>query len=147
MRGVSLAAPIAAIFMLAGCAGDMVEPDEIRFHADLGGAQEVPPVDTVASGRARIWYKRSTSTLTWTIDYQSLSAPMTAAHFHGPAAPGSNAGIQVPIASGPMPSPISGAAVLTRMQEADLVAGRYYINIHTQKNPGGEIRGQVIAAP
>ena len=29
---------------------------------------------------------------------------------------------------------------------ADLVAGRYYINIHTAANPGGEIRGQVMPA-
>ena len=40
-------------------------------------------------------------------------------------------------------SPVEGSATLTDAQAADLAAGRYYINIHTAANPGGEIRGQV----
>ena len=43
-----------------------------------------------------------------------------------------------------MTSPIKGEATLTDAQAADLVAGKYYINIHTAANPGGEIRGQVV---
>jgi len=38
-----------------------------------------------------------------------------------------------------------GTAVLTDAQIADLTAGKWYANIHTQANPGGEIRGQVVA--
>ena len=40
-------------------------------------------------------------------------------------------------------SPVEGSATLTDAQAADLVAGKYYVNIHTAANPGGEIRGQV----
>jgi hypothetical protein len=63
------------------------------------------------------------------------------AHFHGPAEPGKNAGVAVPFkdpASG-----AEGSATLTDAQAADLMAGKYYINVHTAANPGGEIRGQV----
>ena len=80
--------------------------------------------------------------MTWRINYSGLSGPPTAAHFHGPAAPGANAGVAVPIPN-PATSPVQGPATLTDAQAADLLAGRYYINIHTAANPGGEIRGQV----
>ena len=40
-------------------------------------------------------------------------------------------------------SPIKGEATLTDAQAADLLAGRWYVNVHTRAHPGGEIRGQV----
>jgi hypothetical protein len=63
------------------------------------------------------------------------------AHFHGPAAPGAN-GPPVVVVKDPT-TPISGTAILTPAQEADLLAGKWYFNVHTQANPGGEIRGQL----
>ncbi len=54
-----------------------------------------------------------------------------------------NAGVAVAIPNATA-SPVEGSATLTDAQAADLVAGKYYINIHTAANPGGEIRGQVM---
>ena len=71
-----------------------------------------------------------------------LSGPATAAHFHGPAETGKNAGVAVAIPNATS-SPVEGSATLTDAQAADLIAGKYYVNIHTAANPGGEIRGQV----
>jgi hypothetical protein len=64
------------------------------------------------------------------------------AHFHGPAPVGVNAGVIVPV-KGSVASPIRGEATLTPEQSADLLAGKWYFNVHTAANPGGEIRGQV----
>jgi hypothetical protein len=66
------------------------------------------------------------------------------AHFHGPAEPGKNAGVAVPIPG--TASPMNGSATLTDAQAADLMAGKWYVNVHTAENKGGEIRGQVLKA-
>jgi hypothetical protein len=80
--------------------------------------------------------------LTWTVTYEGLTGPATAAHFHGPAAAGANAPPVVPI-KGNLASPITGSATLTDAQAADLSAGNWYFNVHTAKYPDGEIRGQL----
>ena len=74
--------------------------------------------------------------------YAGLSGPATAGHFHGPASMGQNAGVVMPFASAA--SPIEGQQTLTAAQVDDLMAGKWYVNIHTAANPGGEIRGQVM---
>jgi hypothetical protein len=86
-------------------------------------------------------YDAASKKLSWKLNYSGLSGPATAAHFHGPAEPGKNAGVAVPISN--TASGSEGSATLTDAQAADLTAGKYYINVHTAANPGGEIRGQV----
>ena len=113
-----------------------------KMKATLDGASEVPAVSTAGKGTADIDYDAATKKLSWKLTYSGLSGPATAAHFHGPAGPADKAGVAVPI-SNPGTSPVEGSAVLTDAQAADLTAGKYYVNIHTAANPGGEIRGQV----
>jgi len=112
-----------------------------KMKATLNGASEVPANTTAGSGTADIDFDPASKKLTWKLNYSGLTGPATAAHFHGPAEPGKNAGVAVPIA--PATSPTEGSATLTDAQAADLVAGKYYVNVHTAANPGGEIRGQV----
>jgi hypothetical protein len=97
---------------------------------------------SAGKGTADIDYDAATKKLSWKVTYSGLSGPATAAHFHGPAEAGKNAGVAVAIPNADK-SPVEGSATLTDAQAADLLAGRYYVNIHTQANPGGEIRGQV----
>src|SRR3954451_6355762 len=113
-----------------------------KMKATLDGKSEVPPNASAATGTADIDYDAATKKLNWKVNYSGLSGPATAAHFHGPAEAGKNAGVAVPI-SNPASSPVEGSATLTDAQAADLMAGKYYVNIHTAANPGGEIRGQV----
>jgi hypothetical protein len=79
--------------------------------------------------------------LTYNVTYEGLSGPAVAAHIHGPAAPGANGPPVVPFANAA--SPITGTATLTDAQAADLAAGKWYVNVHTAANKGGEIRGQI----
>ena len=113
-----------------------------KFKATLDGKSEVPPNTSAGQGAAEMDYDAASKKLTWKLTYSGLSGPATAAHFHGPADTGANAKVAVPIPN-PATSPVEGSATLTDAQAADLMAGRYYINIHTAANPGGEIRGQV----
>jgi len=113
-----------------------------KMKATLDGKSEVPANTSAGNGTADLNYDPATKKLTWKLTYSGLSGPPTAAHFHGPAEPGKNAGVAVAIPNATS-SPVEGSATLTDAQAADLTAGRYYINVHTAANPGGEIRGQV----
>ncbi len=113
-----------------------------KMKATLDGKSEVPPNASAGTGTADIDYDAATKKLSWKLTYSGLSGPATAAHFHGPAEAGKNASVALAI-TGATSSAAEGSATLTDAQAADLAAGKYYINVHTAANPGGEIRGQV----
>lgn len=118
----------------------------VHFGATLTTAQEVPPHSTDGTGMLKASYNTVSKALDYTVSYDKLTGPATAAHFHGPAAPGENAKPVVPVPTDALASPIKGHAVLTAEQASDLMAGKWYFNVHTAANPGGEIRGQVEKA-
>ena len=117
--------------------------ETIAYKAVLNAQSQPTPNDSKGTGTAEVTYDTASKTLTWTVTFDGLTGPATAAHFHGPAAPGQNAGVALLIGNNPT-SPAKGTATLTDAQAADLAAGRWYINIHTAANRGGEIRGQVV---
>ena len=118
----------------------------VSFKVPLTGAQQVPPVQTAATGTADLTYDPATRVLTWSVAYNGVSGPATMAHFHGPASEGKNAPPVIWLAEkgAAVASPIKGQATLTPEQAQQLTAGEWYINVHTQANPNGEIRGQVL---
>ena len=132
---------VAATLAFAGC-GMMPGGSESTATNKMAASQEVPPNGSQGTGTVVTTLDKSTRTLKWTVTYSGLSGPVRAGHFHGPAAAGANAGVVVPF-TGSLESPIQGQAVLTEAQMNDLVAGKWYANLHTAANPGGEIRGQV----
>jgi hypothetical protein len=117
----------------------------VKFSADLTGAAEVPPTDSTATGKVEATLDTESKVFTWTVTYEGLSGDATGAHFHGPAAEDANADPVVPLAD-PLASPINGNATLTDEQITQLQGGQWYFNLHTEKFPGGEIRGQVKPA-
>ena len=133
-----LGCSFVAVFLIWSTA----KAEEIKFRADLAAG---PGITSSGKGTATAMLDTNTKTLTWTVDYSGLSGPATAAHIHGPADPGANAGIVVPF-TGNLASPIKGSATLTDAQIAQLEAGKWYVNIHTEANKPGEIRGQLVRA-
>lgn len=119
----------------------------VNFEASIDGAQANAGAGTGSSGTgfATMTFDTVTNDFNWNISWSGLTGVETAAHFHGPALPNQNAGVQVAIDYTTNPS--IGMAVLTNPQEADLLAGLWYINIHSTVDPGGEIRGQVQVVP
>jgi hypothetical protein len=116
--------------------------ETLRFGAMLTGAAEVPAKTTNGTGRIMVMLDTDTHVMTYSVMYQNLTGPVTAAHFHGPAAAGVNAGPVVPVS--PPYDEIKGTATITPEQQADLMAGKWYFNLHTDANPGGEVRGQLM---
>jgi hypothetical protein len=114
----------------------------INLKADLKSSNEVPPVDSKGSGSVAATFDTASKQLSWKGTVTGLSGPATAAHFHS-AESGKNGAVVVPIAGADKGS-FEGSATLTDAQAEELVAGKWYVNIHTATNKAGEIRGQVL---
>ena len=118
--------------------------ETVNLKAAMTAAGEVPPTQSKGKGEVTATYDTASKKLSWKGSYSDLSGPATAAHFHGPAAPGKNAGVAIPIFAGAAAkSPFEGSATLTATQAEQLMSGQWYVNIHTAANKAGEIRGQL----
>jgi hypothetical protein len=116
----------------------------INLKADLKASSEVPAKDSSGTGILTGTLDTDTNEFKYHVEFSGLTGPVVAAHFHGPAAEGANAKPQLPIKTSPITSPLEGKTTLTPEQAKDLADGRWYFNLHTSANPGGEIRGQVV---
>jgi CHRD domain len=120
-------------------------PRPLKFSAALNIGQEKPhPKGTKAGASGRFTASLSGTSLTWKLTFRHLSGPATAAHIHM-GAKGVNGAILVPLCP-PCTSPVSGTSTLTAAEIADMKARKLYVNVHTAKNPNGEIRGQITRA-
>jgi len=127
---------------------DTKTEDTFKLSGNAAGANERPnPVTTNASGTITGTYSKEDKMLHYTINWTGLSGAPLAMHFHGPASPDSAAGVAKPITGFPVAvdGSVSGMEMLTAEQEAQLLGGLWYYNIHTDANKGGEIRGNITA--
>ena len=99
----------------------------------------------IGSGSIIGSYDDVTNLMDYTITFADLTSPVTIMHFHL-GAPGVSGGVAQGI-PGPWASPHIGSATLSAPNETDLLAGTWYVNVHTSTFGGGEIRGQVAATP
>jgi hypothetical protein len=141
MRAGLIGWTAAAVLFTAGAAG----AETLHFSTVLKGADEVPPHAVPGTGKVTATLDTGTKAFTYKVTYAGLTGPATMAHFHGPAMPGANAPPVVPVPMSSLANPMKGSATLDDGQIADLKAGKWYFNIHTAANPGGEIRGQLRA--
>lgn len=135
---------LTGLWLLLPTAGSGIT---IYLGASLDCSQAASGVGTCGgggsgTGSAAITYDTDTNLLSWNLSYSGLSAPVTAAHFHGPATTSQSAGVVVGIGTA---NPAIGSATLTATQESQLLSELWYINVHTSNFPAGEIRGQVVA--
>jgi hypothetical protein len=131
-----------------GCSFYPGEPrlPKTDFRAYLAGTAEVPPTDSRGTGYLAAVYRPSTHVLEYRLNLVGLSGPVTMAYLQGPAGPGENARrvapINVPFYADR--STVEDGVTLTKEQAADVLAGRWYVNVMTEKFPDGEIRGQIL---
>ncbi|MEM9172699.1 MAG: spondin domain-containing protein [Pseudomonadota bacterium] len=129
----------------------------VRFRANLNAHQEASAelVESRGRGRADI-VSNNAESLDINVSYRRLTGPLVAAHLHlggegsnGPVVADLSAAIDgsgrlnTTISAADIVGPLAGDtdAVLALLNE--LAAGNVYVNLHTEANPAGEIRGQV----
>jgi len=147
-RGATLAlsALLTSTLLLALAAGP-VQAQTFTFTAVLTSGQEPPPNTNTskAFGVTFVTFNKDSGELCFSISYDefTLTSAETVAHFHAPAPPGVNAAVIIPLPPG---SPKNGCVTpeLTEDLKRELFRGLWYVNIHTEKNMGGEIRGQLL---
>ena len=133
----------AAVLILSAGGALPAVAEVVKFHADLAPAKEVPPVQDAGSGTAQATLDTQTHMLTYDLSFTGFTAPVTMAHFHGPAPEGVNAGVVVPLGPNPV-SPLHGTVTLTPEQQTQLLGGLWYANLHTAIHPKGAARGQML---
>jgi hypothetical protein len=136
-----LAGTLAALAVTA-FAGASRNASPIMIAAKLTAKQEVPKQVVKNAKASGSFTGDITGTkLTWTLKFSHLTGPATAAHIHL-GAMGVSGNVVVPLCT-PCKSPVKGTAKLTKALLKDLKVHKLYVNVHTAKNPNGEIRGQL----
>jgi CHRD domain len=135
---VALAAAAAAVTAVSAAG------TSTRWTAKLNAAQEVPKqaVRNLAA-RGTFTATLNGTRLKYTLTFSRLSGKATAAHIH--LAARGKAGPILLALCGPCKSPVSGTVTITAAVKQDFAQHRLYVNVHTRKNPAGEIRGQLGA--
>ncbi|MCJ7637681.1 MAG: CHRD domain-containing protein [Nitrososphaeraceae archaeon] len=129
-----------------------------KFNAKLSGQEEVPPVQTTASGMA--WFKPMQDKVWFKVNVTDMQG-VTQAHIHTGKV-GENGPVVVTLYKSDTPQPINGKLAYGNItanllegpmkgkQLSDLATamsnGSTYVNVHTEKHPNGEIRGQIMMA-
>jgi hypothetical protein len=151
---IASAGLLAAIVVTAtavACGSDNpVVPKDPTFVANMTGAGEFPVNTATGTGSAIIVKKNGT--YTYTITYSGMTGALTGGHIHGPAAAGANAVVIVPFnttgagASGTLTGTFTSTNNVNISSDSlDVLmrTGNAYVNLHTDLNKGGEIRGQL----
>lgn len=133
---------------VVSCEKDDEEEDIVyTLTGDANGNQEAPnKVTTPGTGTIAGTYNKNSRILQYTITWTGLTSNVNNMHFHGPAFPGVAAGVSKAITgwTATTAGSVSRSDTLTADQEAQMLGGKWYYNIHTVNNGGGEIRGQVF---
>lgn len=114
----------------------------IFLQGRLLGAREVPAVNTIAKGLFTVFIEEDYSTITVNGLVDSLSGPITICHIHDGGV-GVSGPVIVDLTTKIKGNRIYGKTTVSKAIIKKLLTGSTYFNVHTAKNPGGEIRGQI----
>ena len=112
----------------------------VRYNVMLDGSQETPSNTSLGMGMGYVEVDTVANSMYYNVSFSGMTGTETAAHIHGFSARGVNSSVIWGLATG---SPKTGSVAFTEPQEANLLLGLAYFNIHTNAFPGGEIRGQI----
>jgi hypothetical protein len=130
------------------CTKEKSGGDTYSVSGNGSASQVVPPNSSTATATLTGTYYSSNRKLEYDIKWTGLTNMPSVVHFHGPASVGANANIMftLTITNGDLNGSSTGHVFLNASQEAALLAGEMYYDIHNMALPDGEIRGQVSAS-
>jgi Na+-translocating ferredoxin:NAD+ oxidoreductase RnfG subunit len=145
VRKFALVLAVGAVGALSLAAFSLASSSSTVWTAALSSGQEVPK-QVVKNTAAHGLFKGTLtgSKLKWTLTFAKLTGPATAAHIHM-GAMGKSGNIVVPLCAATCKSGVTGTATISAALQADFKKHLLYVNVHTAKNPNGEIRGQLAA--
>ena len=141
-RRAIAAAAVAALALGGGGAMLAAAGTTATAHATLRAATEVPAPKGAAKATGSFNGTLKGRRLHWTLRFSKLTSKPAGAHIHT-GARGKTGPVVVVLCGTTCRSGMSGTATLTPKFLTAMKAGRTYVNVHTTKNPSGEIRGQV----
>ena len=147
---------LAVVLVASGTAS----ANGVRFTAVLSGDQEVPPVDTATTGKAKFIVNRAETALRFELDVRNGEGILGAAGAHIHCAPAGQNGTVAAFLAGVLPGGLDGRLkVKGTLSDANVMAtacgatlsalvqsmrdGNTYVNVHSLANAGGEVRGQI----
>ena len=132
------AAALAACSTIQGAMPDWM-PGSGAIKVNLTGSEEVPPLSVPGSG-AGSFRVAEDGTITGSVTTKDVQGTM--AHIHR-GAKGANGPVIVPLDKNGDTYTVPAGRKLTTPQIEDLKKGNLYVNVHTNRNKGGEVRGQL----
>lgn len=142
--GSVLVAGALAMLVFAAVSSARSSSGMYHLSATLNAGQEVPKqVVKNQAAHGSFTATLSGTHLVWKLTFAKLTGPATAAHIHL-GAMGKSGNVVVPLCT-PCKSGMKGTATISASLLKTIKKHGTYVNVHTAKNPNGEIRGQLVA--
>ena len=128
--------------MMSSCKEEGPHKDDIvKFSAVINSQPTVPKAVSTATGTGTFEYNKTTKELSYSINYQGLTPTFVKIEYANPAY---ERGAPLDVAANPTSNPVTGKFKLNDLQQTYLILGLFYVNIYTNANIYGEIRGQIL---
>ena len=139
---------MAAISLLIGLSALAQENEEslgppIGFYSFMNAGEHTVVIKSDATGEADFVLDRESLEISWKVTWKDFDSQVTGVHIHAPGRPGEIAALALDLGPVEGRSSVSGSSPLPSGLLSHLLSGRAYVNVHTHRNPEGEIRGKV----
>lgn len=144
-RGIVLLVVVSLAALLTASLAGGASRSGTKLSAKLTAGQEVPKPKGAAGATGTFTGTLAGRKLTWKVTYKGLTGKAMQAHIHM-GRPGKAGNVLIPLCPPRCRSGMHGTKTVSAAIARAIARGGTYVNVHTAKNPAGEIRGQVKAA-
>lgn len=144
---VLFAVSLTALSMINAAKADDAWGGVRLFAAELSAQNQTTVTNSDGVGLANVTFDINAKTITWRIEYDDLTSPITGIHIHGPARVGQNGDPLINLGANGLGSPITGTVEISDSNAEYMMLGWTYVLLKTRQYPGGELRGKIDRIP